>query len=90
MADQKQANRRVDRPEPGWFKLRLRPGAPWCAARIWSVMGMLQAEAAQISCDVNLVWHHGERIEPDEYYRLRDHPAEASGERVDIRKVSTF
>jgi hypothetical protein len=90
MANQKQASRRIDAPEPGWFKIRLSPGSPWSHARIWNVMGMLLAEAAGVTCDVDLVWHHGERVTLDEYYRLRDHPAEKPGEKVNIRTVETF
>jgi hypothetical protein len=90
MADQKQPSRRIDAPEPGWFKIRLSAGSPWSHARIWNVMGMLVAEAAGISCDVLLVWHHGERVTPEEYFRLRDHPAEKPGKKVNIRDVRTF
>lgn len=90
MADRKQASRIVDRPEPGRFKIRLAAGSAWSHARIWEVMGMLQAEAAGISCPVELVWHHGTRVSDEEYFRLRDHPAEAPDTRVDIRTVNTF
>jgi hypothetical protein len=90
MADRKQAPRIVDQPEPGRFKIRLRPGSPWSAARIWRVMGMLQAEIGYQSADVLFVWTHGERCTDAEYFRLRDHPAEAPDARVDIRTVNTF
>lgn len=74
MADQKQATQIVDQPEPGQFKIRIRAGSPWSAARIWSVMGMLQATIGWDTADVDFVWTHGERCTDAEYYRLRDHP----------------
>lgn len=90
MADQKQESRRVDRPEPGRFKIRVVRNGPWCAARIWSVMGILQAEIGYQSAPVEDVWLYGERCTDAEYFRLRDHPAEKPGERVDIRTIETF
>jgi hypothetical protein len=53
-------------------------------------MGMLQAEIGGVSCAVSDVWETGTRITDAEYFRLRDHPAERPGEKVNIRTVETF
>ena len=90
MADRTQSPRRIDTPEPGRFKVRVVKSGPWVHARIWRVMGMLQAEIGSVSCAVSDVWEWGEAITDAEYFRLRDHPAEAPDARVDIRTVNTF
>jgi hypothetical protein len=53
-------------------------------------MGILQAEIGYQSAPVEDVWLYGERCTDAEYFRLRDHPAEKPGERVNIRNVPTF
>jgi hypothetical protein len=86
----RQEPRQIDAPEPGRFKCRIVKSGPWIHARIWSVMGMLQAEIGGVSCAVSDVWETGTRITDAEYFRLRDHPAERPGEKVNIRTVETF
>ena len=80
MHDRNQAPRRVDRPEPGYFELRLVRGGPLVGARIvhedglWSawIDGELADEPApQPSLAVFRIWHGGSSCDRSIYdFRL--------------------
>lgn len=89
MSDRRnQAPRRVDQPEPGYFRIRLVKGGPWVAATIerdqhgvWSAIidnqrssGAAHTDPA-LATDVFRIWHYGERITPAEHAYLVERAA---------------
>lgn len=71
-------SRRIDQPEPGFFKLRLVRGGPFVAARIWRTGDALHAHVNAMPCPVDRVWLFGKEISHDEYKRLMAHTLVAS------------
>jgi len=65
-----QPARRIDVPEPGWFRLRLARGAPPVGARVYQRLGQLAAEINGGEASVDDVWTSGEPIDEAEYRRL--------------------
>lgn len=80
-------NRQINRPEPGFFKLKLVRGGPWVPAIIWRACPIefepetfqavdrcyhLQAEINGKQADVMRVWTARERITMAEYLYLTD------------------
>ncbi len=76
--------RRIDRPEPGYFKVRLYRRGPWVPARIrWSTpidpltgevldrSTRLEAFILDREVKVEQVWLYGRELTKDEYEWLR-------------------
>ncbi len=80
--DPREAPRAIDKPEPGFFELRLVKGGPYVPARIMCDGGMWSAEIDGEQCGapdaepaaaagVYRIWTAGRRItEPEYSYRL--------------------
>lgn len=60
----------VDQPEPCWVRMRTERKGRWHAARIFRVLGMLDAEINGFPADPLQVWTSGDRISEDEYHAL--------------------
>lgn len=69
-----QPSRRVDEPEPCFVRMRIAKGGPFVAARIFRVLGMLQAEVNGGPGGVDRVWTSGERIDEVTWRRLAANP----------------
>lgn len=69
-------SRRIDQPEPGYFRMRLVRKGPWVGARIWFgvVTQRLLAEVNGQPASVDDVWTSGEMISLADYQWLMDHP----------------
>lgn len=69
-------SRRIDTPEPGYFRMRLVRKGPWVGARIYrsALFGDLRATINGHDVDVFDVWTSGERISEDDYNWLIAHP----------------
>jgi hypothetical protein len=67
-------SRRIDQPEPAFFKTRLVRKGPWVGSRIYVRFGMLVAEINGAPADVDRVWTSGQEITEDEYLRLVANP----------------
>lgn len=82
MTDRDQPPRRVDKPEPGYFKIRLVKHGPWVGARIYNRLFISDIFAVFINgvehpnphTSVWNVWHHGVFITKEEYERLINPP----------------
>lgn len=72
--NQDQPSRRIDAPEPGFFRLRLVPRGPWVAARIYSRFGVLAAEINGAAASIDTVWAWGEFITSEQYGQLLANP----------------
>ena len=83
----RQPSRRIDAPEPGWFRLRLARGAPPVGARIYTRLGQLVAEINGAEADVDAVWTSGEAISEAEYRRLIEAPPADPTQAVDYRAM---
>ena len=83
----RQPSRRIDAPEPGWFRLRLARGAPPVGARIYTRLGQLVAEINGCEADVDAVWTSGEAISEAEYRRLIEAPPADPTKAVDYRAM---
>ena len=83
----RQPSRRIDAPEPGWFRLRLARGAPPVGARIYTRLGQLVAEINGAEADVDAVWTSGEAISEAEYRRLIEAPPADPTKAVDYRAM---
>jgi hypothetical protein len=81
MTRRDEPTRRVDLPEPGWFKLRLVKGGPYVPAMItrewgqWGAIidgqpGNIFAPDPVLATDVFRIWHSGIRIEHAEYLHM--------------------
>lgn len=79
-----EAPRRIDQPEPGYFRMRLVGKGPYVAARISRVFGFWSAEInGQSSGPIDFdptrgsvfdVWTSGERIDENHYNMLLANP----------------
>ncbi len=80
------APRRIDQPEPGFFKLRLVRKGPWVAGRISHAMGFWSASIDGVPCGqrhpdpfaadgVSRIWESAARIEQAEYDALLGTPS---------------
>ncbi len=73
-------SRQIDRPEPGYFRLRLAARAGWVPARIYTyrprVAGTdhLAAHIAGEGAEVDDVWLRGRPIDEAHYQRLMAEP----------------
>ena len=83
----RQPSRRIDAPEPGWFRLRLARGAPPVGARIYTRLGQLVAEINGAEADVDAVWTSGEAVSEAEYRRLIEAPPADPTKAVDYRAM---
>ena len=83
----RQPSRRIDAPEPGWFRLRLACAAPPVGARIYTRLGQLVAEINGAEADVDAVWTSGEAISEAEYRRLIEAPPADPTKAVDYRAM---
>ena len=83
----RQPSRRIDAPEPGWFRLRLARAAPPVGARIYTRLGQLVAEINGAEADVDAVWTSGEAISEAEYRRLIEAPPADPTKAVDYRAM---
>ena len=74
--------RRIDRPEPGLFRMRLRRGGPWTACRITCDGGIWQAWVNDIPqgpenedpwrvAMLERIWTGAEHVTATEYHHLR-------------------
>jgi hypothetical protein len=81
-------SRRIDQPEPGFFKLRKVKGGPFVAARIDYEAPLWSAEIDGQPCGlpdpdpahadgVFRIWTTAVRIDSKEYDRMREHKATA-------------
>ncbi|MFA9204885.1 MAG: hypothetical protein ACEQSH_00355 [Bacteroidia bacterium] len=81
MSRRDEPSRRVDLPEPGWFKLRLVKGGPYVPAAItrdggaWgAIINGIRSEPTDAdparATDVFRVWHSGMRIDAAEYRHM--------------------
>jgi hypothetical protein len=77
-------SRRIDQPDPGFFKLRLVKRGPFVAARITYDPPLWSAEINDEPCGLHdpdparadgvfRIWTVGVRIEKAEYDRMREH-----------------
>jgi hypothetical protein len=83
----RQPSRRIDAPEPGWFRLRLARAAPPVGARIYTRLGQLVAEINGAEAGVDAVWTSGEAISEAEYRRLIEAPPADPTKAVDYRAM---
>jgi hypothetical protein len=83
----RQPSRRIDAPEPGWFRLRLARAAPPVGARIYTRLGQLVAEINGAEADVDAVWTSGEAISEAEYRGLIEAPPADPTKAVDYRAM---
>lgn len=58
-----QPSRRIDQPEPGFFRMRLVKNGPYVAARIERKLGHLVATVNGKPADVDTVWTSGDFID---------------------------
>lgn len=58
-----QPSRRIDAPEPGFFRMRLVKNGPYVAARIERKLGHLVATVNGAPADVDTVWTSGDFID---------------------------
>jgi hypothetical protein len=80
--------RRIDKPEPGFFRLRLVRNGPWVGARIYTIFGMFAAEINGVKgWDVDRVWTSGKEITQDEYDDLLANAPEFAFEPVDMNET---
>lgn len=85
--------RQLDKPEPGYFRLRAVAKGPWCAARIYTYRPRVAGTdhlAAHINgepAEVEHVWTHGRPIDEQHYRALMEQPASNPREPVSRRKV---
>ena len=78
--------RRIERPEPGFFRLKLTRGGPWVAAIIFQPCPIefepetfqavdrvyhLQAEIDGRPVDLSRIWGYGRRVSMAEYLYLK-------------------
>jgi hypothetical protein len=66
-----QPPRVIDQPSPCFTRMRLggRRG-PYVAARVYRRLGLLTAEINGCPAEVEEVWHSGELIDEETYWRL--------------------
>lgn len=72
-------DRIIDQPRPGFFKLRMVKGGPWCPARIWPVRRRTGSETLTAHilgepAEVDRVWLYGREIPEADYQRLMREP----------------
>lgn len=65
--DRSQPSRRIDEPQPGFFRMRIIKGGPYVGAIIKYRLGMLVAEVNGAASDLDHVWTSGERISPADW-----------------------
>lgn len=63
MTKRNQPSRAIDKPEPGFFRLRRVKGGPFVAGRITRMFGQLYAEVNGAPASVEDVWTSGEQID---------------------------
>lgn len=88
-------SRPIDKPEPGYFRLRQGARSPWSPARIYAyrprVAGTdhLAAHIAGNGAEVDEVWLRGRPIDEAHYQRLMAEPPADPTAPVSRRKVQT-
>jgi hypothetical protein len=72
--DRDQEARLVDDPRPCFVRMRLVPNGVWLAARIFHRMGALVGEINGSEADIYQIWHSGNIIPEEQYWRMMEHP----------------
>lgn len=83
--------RRIDAPEPGYFRMRLVKRAPWIGARIYTCFDMLVADCnGGWHVDVDRVWTSGIEITKDEYDELIANAPAFPGRPLNVREEAPY
>lgn len=90
MADRRQPSRRIDVPEPGWFRMRLCRGGPWVGAAIIVRLGHMMGQINGESGGVDRIWTSGERISWDQWKLLDENKPPNAEQPIDVRTIKTF